>query len=87
MVVSYFVSELINCNLPWILAEMGDTKVMNVEKKNEPIKMHLKRIVSKYFEYVEVIRRCSFDDLVKYMYRPKDPSSLGIIRFLFGKFN
>lgn len=28
----------------------------------------------------------SFNKLVKLMYQPKDPASLGVVRFLFGKF-
>lgn len=33
------------------------------------------------------IEDLTFDDIVKYLYTPTDPASLGITRMLFGKFS
>lgn len=37
------------------------------------------------FKAMDALKRHSFNDLVKWLYQPTDPSSLGVIRFLFGK--
>lgn len=35
--------------------------------------------------FLEKLKNVSYHDIVLYMYQPTDPSSLGVIRFLFGK--
>lgn len=37
------------------------------------------------FKAMYALKRHSLNDLVKWLYQPTDPSSLGVIRFLFGK--
>ena len=37
------------------------------------------------FKFKELIENGAYEKVVRYMYRPTDPSSLGVIRFLFGK--
>lgn len=37
-------------------------------------------------EILENVRNTTFRDVVLYMYQPTDPASLGVIRFLFGKY-
>lgn len=32
-----------------------------------------------------VIKKFKYEDLVGFLYQPRDPSSLGVIRFLFGE--
>lgn len=34
----------------------------------------------------EKVKNVSYNDLVVYLYQPTDPASLGVIRFLFGKY-
>ncbi|KAJ3643909.1 hypothetical protein Zmor_026591 [Zophobas morio] len=36
------------------------------------------------FKFKELIENGAYEKVVRYMYRPTDPSSLGVIRFLFG---
>ncbi|XP_060517290.1 vitamin K-dependent gamma-carboxylase isoform X2 [Cylas formicarius] len=33
---------------------------------------------------MESVKKLNYEDIVRFMYRPTDPSSLGVIRFLFG---
>lgn len=44
----------------------------------------MKRTVA-LLEKVSALKERSFDDLVRWLYQPTDPSSLGVIRFLFGE--
>lgn len=41
----------------------------------------------KFKETWRKFREVSYDDVVRYLYSPTDPSSLGVVRFLFGKWN
>lgn len=50
------------------------------DRKDEKTKLFYRR-----FKFKDFVHNLSFNSLVKYMYQPTDPASLGIIRFCFGK--
>lgn len=52
---------------------------MKDDVKSKKVKFFL----TKFWEKLKVV---TYNDIVLYMYQPTDPSSLGIIRFLFGKY-
>lgn len=39
----------------------------------------------KFKDACEKIKGVKYDDIVRFLYSPTDPSSLGVVRFLFGE--
>lgn len=62
------------------------SKSLNNEFKENEITKANESMTYRNFKFKNFFKDVSYGEFVKFMYQPKDPSSLGIIRFLFGKY-